>query len=175
MATFSHENEPSNADPRRCPQKPAPTLSTAKRYYLFLVGLCWLFRAAQPLDKLWTSFPAHQTNLGLQAFAVGCWGLLVLVSTIILCASMQKPLQLAKEIERDGMTVRGEVIDKWTWGGDVTAYCVGYRFTYLGTTWVGRDTIRASLFKRLKIGNSIAIRFLPRDLRISRVEQDEIQ
>ncbi len=185
MTTSSHETE-SNSDPRFCQQKPAPTTRSAKRGYafiVFLLAICWglfalglvhVLDQVQPLDKLWSSSSAIRTEIGIDAIAVGGWGLLVLVSTLILPASAQAQLRLANEIDRDGVTVQGEIVDKWTFESEETAYCVGYYFTYLNTTRVGRDTIKSSLFKKLRIGNNVPIRLLPRDPMISRVEQDEI-
>jgi len=182
---ITRDNKSRDSDPRRCQQAAAPTMREARSYYLFViallavgwgffvVGLVWLFNKAKPLENLWTGTQANLTELCIKGSIVAGWGLLFLFSTLVLYTSAREQLRIASELEREGITAPGAIIDKWTARGEGTSYFVGYRFNYMGNTWVGRDIVKSSSYNQLQIGDSVVIYFLPRNPRVSRTEQDE--
>ncbi len=130
-----------------------------------------LFNEAKPLENLGTITQANLVWLCFGGSFCGGLGLLVLFSTLFLGASARELLRVAHEIEREGITAPGVIIDKWIdKGGEFTAHFVGYRFSHRGDQWVGRDVVKPTIYKKLQIGDNLAICFLPRNPRVSRIE-----
>ena len=113
-------------------------------------------------EHLWTNPDAHLI-LGL---ALGICGLII---TGILIAQTREQLRIARELEQKIITAPGMITDKWVDESGETC-CVGYQFSYMGSMWVGKkQTLRTEYDKR-QIGDSVAIRFLPHNPSISRIQ-----
>lgn len=80
----------------------------------------------------------------------------------------------ARKLDRNGVTTQGVVTDLWVEsyflpeGGPVVNYCVTYRY-YKGS-YEAIAYVKRSIFKHLKVGDTLAVRLLPNSPSISRPE-----
>lgn len=173
-AIIMHINEPKNADPRHCDIEMLTMWEAGVVCLLVIVCMVFIwvmtvfecsgrFNEAGFLD-VWLTSP--------QAIHMGCAGL-GLFAMVVLIGVTQEGLRIAWEFERDGITVQGEIIDKWeedAGGEGGTDFFVGYQFSYMDASWVGKKTANYSRYNKLQIGDYVTIRFLSRDPSISRME-----
>ncbi len=95
---------------------------------------------------------------------------------MILTSYAKSQIRIAKALEWDGIDEQCVIIDKWTeddieWGN---SYFIGYRFSYMGETWVGKHHVNSSsTYNRAQLGVSVTVRFLPLDPTISKLSELE--
>lgn len=167
-----HKNKPGCSDPRRC-QQTVRTMLAAINYYftvvVFLVASWSIFIAffllhfneAKFLENRWTN-PVGD----LLIFGIG--GLFITVALIVYA---QEVVRIARKLEREGVIVQGVIIDRWVEeSGEAYVYCIGYRFSYMESMWVGKNVVESSPYNKLEIGDSVEILFLPRNPSISRIQ-----
>ena len=112
-----------------------------------------------------------QTSLTLFVYGgTTSFAFFVLISSVILSVGAWAQFQTARELEQSGSIVQGTIVDKWIEVIEGSKlYSVTYRF---GSNWEARTTIKPSAYEKLRVGDAVMVRFLPREPKISRPEWD---
>ncbi|MBT3389494.1 MAG: hypothetical protein HN413_03710 [Chloroflexi bacterium] len=112
---------------------------------------------------------AIDTN-GFQVGSVilAAMGFLILA---IMPARYIKELKIAKELERDGVSTSGKITDKWIkkhrGKGTTKYYFVAYQF---GDDYGVAQRVDSAIYKKLKVGDVVTVRYLSSDPRRSRMD-----
>lgn len=115
------------------------------------------------LGNLWANFDSHPVFF----LVYGIFGAFITVSLI---AGHQDVMRIASELELQGITIKGVIIDRWVESeGEGGCYFVGYQFSYMDSIFAGKQRAASYPYNKLQIGDSVEIRFLPRNPLISLV------
>lgn len=84
----------------------------------------------------------------------------------------RRQLAIARALDQNGINQQGVIVDKWCeeYGDGATRCFLGYRFSDMGDTWVGKHHVNSSaIYKRTQIGDRVTVRFLRYNPAISRL------
>lgn len=133
-----------------------------------IVVVAWLLGVAMLWPHLSLAESTSDT-LGI-SWVHGCAAFSILIgalSTQKLLGRTQNLLRQTEELERDGIPVTGQIVDRWQSETDPdqrTFVC--YRFDYLDTIWLAEQPVGTSIHADLQVGDIVSIRLLPRNPRI---------
>jgi hypothetical protein len=161
--------KPSCIDPRKANGSSNTVYDTGSQYFCGVVFhiICWGIYFVSLRQYIFSHILEYIFNIGFFVF--------MSMSSAKALIDAHKQFKIAKELNRDGVNVQAILIDKWVEeenvdGSIVQNYFIGYQFSYMNYTWVNKKKIKPVAYKIMQISQIQAIRFLPRNPEISRLE-----
>ena len=129
-----------------------------------------VYAAGDPaVSRLQAEYPPNwMANLGW--FCPTSVGLPLLVAGVVLTVTVGGLWKSARELDESGLVTTGQVVERWKEQGSVRRpadYYVAYAF---GSGQEAQQVVSASVYNALVEGTSVNVRYLPRDLKVSRLE-----
>lgn len=92
--------------------------------------------------------------------------------TAMLLKHAREILRIAQQLEREGVTASGMIVDKWLQESGAGTRChLVFCFSYMNNIWIGEQLAISAPYQQLQVGDCVTTRFLHHNPRISRITQ----